>query len=53
MSSEYIAFSCTKMFSDDISRKIRVLSVDARSNDTPVLIAEVTIPADPKILVSP
>ena len=35
LSGEYIAFSCSKMFEDGSSRKVRVLSLSARSGGRP------------------
>ena len=53
ISGEFIAFSCSKMFQDGSSRKVRVLSVSARSNGKPALIAEQSTPVDPHVMVSP
>ena len=53
LSGEYIAFSCSKMFEDGSSRKVRVLSLSARSGGRPQLIAEQSTPVDPHVMVSP
>ena len=56
ISGEYIAYSCSKMFEDGSSRKVRILSVSARSQGIarrPTLIAEQSTPTDQNVMVSP
>ena len=53
VSSEYIALSCSKLFSDGSARKIRVLATDAKSNGAPAFIAESSLPQNTGIMVSP
>lgn len=53
ISGEYMAFSCSKMFEDGSSRKVRVLSVSARSKNKPAVILEQSTPVDKHVMVSP
>lgn len=40
VTGEYIVYSCSKMFEDGSARKVKVLSLSARSLGRPVLIAD-------------
>lgn len=53
VTGEYMAFSCSKMFEDGSSRKVRVLSVSARSKNKPAVILEQSTPVDKNVMVSP
>ena len=53
LTDEYIAFSCSKMFQDGSARKLRVLSLSARTRGRPTLILEQSTPVDKFVMVSP
>ena len=53
-SDDYMVFSCSKMFEDGSSRKVRVLSTTATDgNRHPVIIAEQSTPQYEGVMVSP
>ena len=54
LSDDYMVFSCSKMFEDGSSRKVRVLSTTATDgNRHPVIIAEQSTPQYEGVMVSP
>lgn len=53
LTGEFMAFSCSKMFKDGSARKVRVLSLSARSSKRPTVILEQSTPVDKNVMVSP